>query len=208
MKPIQLREGTYEHQTIKEIVPTYGWMDPKDKICLDIGGCFGATTRLLCEKGAKHVVIVEPEPTNFEQIKINTEGLPVTPIHAAVVPASFEHPFVTLWKTNGYNTGANSLHVKGSKRTPIEVPVVHFETLLDLYEPEVLKIDCEGAEYDFLTFELPDFVRQITIEIHLGKKAWREQAAPALAALFNDWEVVKQPVLDKGYWHTIGAWKR
>ena len=69
-------------------------------------------------------------------------------------------------------------------------------------------MDCEGSEYDLLVKPLPDFVKKITIEIHLSRKEWKEEKAKKIIKLFDAWQVHKQPIIGERNWNTIGAWYR
>lgn len=199
-----LREGTYDAEIVKEIRPSYGWLDVKGKTVLDIGACFGAATVYFVEQGAARVIAVEPVPDNVAQLRKNTKGMPVDVLSAAVGPEAGK---AELFLSQGINTGSHSQHVTRG-RTSISVPMRRFRTLLSTYRPSVLKIDCEGAEYDFLTEPLPSYVKQVAMEIHLNKKHWRYEEFPKLLALFEEWEIVKQPRLTVNNWHTLGGWKR
>ena len=68
-------------------------------------------------------------------------------------------------------------------------------------------MDCEGAEFDLLSKRLPSFVKQIALEIHLGKKEWREKAH-SIVRTFADWECVVQPKLGGKHWFTLAGWRR
>ena len=69
-------------------------------------------------------------------------------------------------------------------------------------------MDCEGSEYDLIKEPLPDFVKKITMEIHLTKKYWRQGMAQKLIAFFNNWKTFKEPKIGEKNWTTIGAWYR
>lgn len=198
-----LRDGTYDAEIAKEIKSAYGWMNVKDQVVLDIGACFGAAAVAFVELGARHVICVEPEPDNLKQLKRNTQGMPVTIVPGAVTASE---KTAELYLNAGINTGGHSLHVKRG-RSSLSVSGLPFRTLLKTHKPSRLKVDCEGAEYDFVTEPLPRYVKQVAMEIHLNKKIWRERAE-ALVGLFADWEVIKAPNIGPRNWHTIGGWSR
>lgn len=203
---LELREGTYDAEIVKEIKSAYGWLDVKDKLVLDIGACFGAATVLFLENGARHVVAVEPHPDNVRMLKRNTRRFKdqVTVLSGAVAP---KDGMAKLFVNAGINTGGHSLHVSRG-REAINVHTFDFYKLLAGFRPAVLKVDCEGAEYDFLTKPLPSYVKQISMEIHLNRKEWRQEKAPKLISLFSAWRVVKEPRITESNWHTIGGFKR
>lgn len=201
---IHLREGSYDAEILKEIKPAYGWMDVRNRVVMDIGACFGAATVHFIEQGAKHVVAVEPDKDNFKQLQKNTKGMPVTLIHGAVAPMD---GMAELFLNAGINTGGHSLHVTRG-RASVMVPAFGFAGLLKQFKPHSLKIDCEGAEYDFLTSPLPAHVKQVAMEIHLNKRHWRKDSYRKLIPLFDDWDVVKEPKVTDNNWHTLGGWRR
>lgn len=201
---MKTREGTYDSHILKEISRTYGWMDVKNKVVMDIGACFGAAAIFFADKGAKDVIAYEPEPENYALLCENVIGKRVITQNLAVSDKDGKLSFYVNEK--GVNKGSHTMRpTRGRKE--IKVDVVPFLTILDFYKPDVLKIDCEGAEYTFLIDPLPDFVKEVTIEIHRTNKEYIEKAHK-LVKLFADWECVRQPKLDGGHWQTIGAWRR
>ena len=201
---MKTREGTYDSYIVKEIVRTYGWMDVKDKVVMDIGACFGAASVYFAQKGAKQVFSYEPEPENYELLVHNVFDYKVTPHNLAVSDSEGDISFYV--NEGGINKGSHTMRpTRGRKE--IKVPTISFDFVLKTHKPEVLKIDCEGAEYTFLTKPLPDFVKQVTLEIHRTNKEYIENAQE-LVKLFDGWECVKEPKLDGGHWQTIGAWRR
>lgn len=204
---MHIRENTYDAQIIKEIAPTYGWMNVKNKVVLDIGGCFGASAVFFAEQGAAKVISIEPEPANFKLLSKNIKGLNVLPVNAACVEDKNLNE-IKLYLNSGINKGIHSTVVKRGRGDGITVKTVQFSELLKQYKPSVIKLDVEGAEYFILTKPLPKCVKEVTVEIHFGKKINREVYAPQLISLFKDWVCVKSPKLEGNNWTTIGAWKR
>lgn len=199
---VYVREGTYDDAVVKEL-RTYSHMDVKDKVFLDIGANIGAVSRWALDQGASKVISVEPEPNNLELLRVNARGAKIIP---AAVVSKPKGKIPLYLSTTGKNPGNTStMPFKG--RTIVQVKAVGFMDLLETYRPEVLKIDCEGAEYEFL-MALPSFVKQVTMEIHLNKPDWRKEQAPRIVKLFNRWKVVKEPIIGEQNWHTTGAWRR
>ena len=184
----------------------YGWMNMKDKVVMDIGLNIGAFTRLALDRGAKKVVAFEPEVENFELAKLNCPDENAELLNTAII--SGEEQEISLYTTkNRVNCGNFSTQFFRG-RDEVKVVARNFKKELHRIMPEILKIDCEGAEYDFLTEPLPEFVQEVTIEIHLSKREWRNTKAFQLVALFNDWEFVKSPKIGEKNWHTIGGFRR
>ena len=206
---LETRPGTYDDYVMTEIERTYGWMDVKDKVCVDVGACFGATTAMFADKGAKLIVSIEPDEDNFRMLTKNTAGMPVHAIRAAAVQRSYEGESATFYLNQRKNRGAHSLFVSRG-RPSVTVPIVRLQEVLEKFQPEVLKVDCEGSEYPLLLETLPPCVKQLTAELHFGKRAWRNELAPAVLEKLKDdgWLTKRSPILTGGYWFTWGGWQR
>ena len=200
------RDGSYDKEIIKEIKPTYGWMPVKDKVVLDIGGCFGAYSALALKEGAKEVYVYEPLQTNFEVLKMNVADYPNCFAYQKALVADDTEKVDFFVNKKRFNLGNSSQYIQRG-RMKLSVDAINFRKELDRIRPEVIKVDCEGAEYSLLTEPLPDYVKYLTMEIHLGKNEWRKKAID-LVKLFDDWECIKQPKLTGKNWNTIGKWRR
>ena len=212
-----LRKGSTDHKTLAEIKREYTWMPVENKRVLDIGGCFGGYSCYAIIHGAKEVLCFEPEPQNYETIEINIAraqnqnmACKVRTINKALTWDKKEDISFYL-STSGKSFGNFSTsNYRGRKE--IFVKTTTFKEVLDAFKPEVIKMDCEGQEFDLLREPLPDFVKYFTLEIHFNspsnvKPSWYERA-PDLIKIFKDWTIVKQPKITSTSWHTIGAWKR
>ena len=200
------RDGTYDASIVKSVRSEYGWMSVRGKTVLDIGGNIGAYARLAAELGAKKVISVEPEESNFSCLLANTRDLPcIAPIRGIVGPKKgVGSVYISESGKNPGNTSSVPMRGRTHKGG---ISVVAFDDLLREHAPAVIKIDCEGAEYEFLTKPLPAYVQEVTIELHLSRASWRT-AAENIKSLFAGWEVVTLPRLEGASWHTIGAWRR
>jgi len=208
---LMLREGSSDHKTLVEINREYTWMPVKDKKVLDIGGCFGGYSKFALENGAKEVLCIEPEPRNYETICVNLEKFSNVKVlnSACVYDGRNEIPLYTT--TSGKSFG-NFSTSKYRGRDEIRVKTVKFNDVLKQFKPEVIKMDCEGQEFDLLREPFPEYVKYFTMEIHFTspstvKPSWFERSQQ-LIKMFEDWQVVKKPNISKTLWHTIGAWKR
>ena len=212
---IWTREGTYDARIIKEINSTYSWMDVNGKVVMDVGACFGAFSVWASRQKASSIIAYEPAIQNYEVLLKNSlesgpvwqeGGTNIEPINKALIDG-FAVSIDFYLPKNRNNMGSSSGFIKGG-RDKITVDAVNFLQELHKYKPSVLKIDCEGGEYDILRIPLPNFVKQVTVEIHLSKKEWREHKSTKLIKLFEGWKVHKEPVIWEKNWHTIGAWYR
>lgn len=206
---IWCRAGTYDEFVVREIIPTYGWMPVACRRVMDIGGNIGAFAAWAASAGAEHVVTVEPELSNYRTLLENTRQHERIEALRAMVGSETMLGAGEIWLSpTGKNPGnTSSVHMRG-RTGQTGIDILGFMDIMEEYEPEVLKIDVEGAEYDFLTSPLPDHVRYLTMEIHLSRPVWRQEKGPAVAALFSSWECVRAPKFEGGHWNTIGAWKR
>jgi FkbM family methyltransferase len=151
----------------------------KEDVVFDIGGNIGAFAAWAAPKCAK-VITFEPDADNFEVLTQNTMLLPnVTAYNAALV--GHNNPTVEFFTNDtGRNKGLHSLVVTGG-RTRHVVNARNFQDMLNIYRPTVIKCDIEGGEYDLLLDKpLPEYVRELAIEIHLQKIIWRRDQGPRL----------------------------
>ena len=207
-KNIEIRENTYDKAIVREILRTYSWMVPKDCTVLDVGGCFGGYSFLSHEQGAKKIYCFEPEIENYNMCLINTKNHDNTKCFNEALVSGQEKE-INFYVSNGKNKG-NYSTTQFRGRKLIKVKARNFEEVLDELKPDVIKMDCEGSEYDLLSKQLPEYVKKITIEIHLNKKEWIHKAKN-LIQLFDTWQIYRQPKFDEKHnWgmSTIGAWYR
>ena len=203
---IKTREGTYDEAIVKEVGKVYSHLDVANKTVLDIGGNIGASCVLFASKGASRVVTVEPDAENFSLLEANTTGLNVEAFHAAVVGTDDETVSLYL-NDEGTNKAIHSTQPHRG-RSVVKVPAINFLALLEEVKPEVIKIDCEGAEYEFLKQPLPEYVKQVVIELHLTKREWREVEANKIVKLFEGWICDREPKIEGKNWTTIASYRR
>lgn len=205
-KGFYIRENTYDKEIVNEILRTYSWMVPENEKVLDVGGCFGGYSVLAYTQKAKKIYCFEPDQDNFEMVKKNCENKNNIKIFNCALVSNNEKE-IKFYKTKGINKGNYSTtHFRG--RIETKVKCQNFQKILNELNPTIIKMDCEGAEYDLLKEPLPSYVKKITVEIHLTKKEWRNNMANKLISLFQDWKTFKNPKVGEKNWHTIGAWFR
>jgi|TARA_R110000824_G_scaffold135413_1_gene298707 FkbM family methyltransferase len=209
---LKVREGTTDKDILKEIKPTYGWLledlNPSEERVLDVGGNIGAYCKYAWNQGARKIWSFEPEPSNFELLTENTRDTDIQNFNEALVSNPSEQTIDFFVPKNRKNMGGCSLEIKGGRDT-IQVKTRKFSDVLEEVKPTIIKMDCEGAEYDLLlNTPLPESVKRICIELHLGKKEWRYVRGPQVINLFKDWEEVRKPVITDKNWHTILKYRR
>ena len=198
-----VRRGTSEPGMVAESKRSYGWMDFKDRRVLDIGANIGSFSRMAVDLGAT-VEAYEPEIENYDILCVNSPLS--TNIRAALVSGTMND--VTLYKTTSGKNPGNYSTVSFRGRTTVTVPAVCISDVYTMFSPQVIKMDCEGSEYDLLQVPLPVSCDEITVEIHLNKKEWKEGLGQIVVDLFDSWDCVKEPKIQPSLWHTIGAWRR
>ena len=161
----------------------YSKLNFKDKTVMDVGAHIGCFTDLALKNGAKHVYAYEPTPESFALMVMNVNNDKTSLYNSALTGHDDIETDFYLSKT--YPTCHTHIPVKN--REVMTVQAENFWQKLNIHKPQVLKVDIEGGEYNFMfQKEIPDYVEQVAIELHLGKKGYRELGL-ALARKFNDW---------------------
>lgn len=150
----------------------------KEDLVLDVGGNVGGFYRAWSSI-SHNWEMVEPSTYNCEQIRKNT---PITPIQRAVYHTSNETLKLQKYWGDGDNDTLsgnfgttqylNQTNNHGWKGEYEEVSTISFEDVVKGREVGLLKIDCEGAEYDFLMNKELSTIQYIVGEFHnfLGKE--------------------------------------
>ena len=90
---------------------------------------------------------------------------------------------------------------KHLRNEPIMVKTIEFKELLELYRPEVIKMDIEGSEFDIINEPLPDYVQEFHCEFHIFfrddriLKFWKKFCYEWFPS--NEWKVILPPVWPK-----------
>lgn len=148
----------------------------KKPVVIDIGANAGFFTLFALSELSASVVSYEPIPVNFRQLKRNIElnhGFPATCFQKAVAGQS---GMVSLSYDvhDGFTTTATMC--EGTERTAASVKA-ESGSLSDVFQEnnldkcDLLKMDCEGAEFDILyncPSEILRRIRHMAMEIHGG----------------------------------------
>jgi SAM-dependent methyltransferase len=133
----------------------YGFLDVKDKVVIDIGAGIGDSSIYLASRGAKQVVAVEPNRHMYELAKKNIDL------------NGFHDSIELIWA-----------EITASHKACCEHTYPPLITLNDLVQrlaidPDILKVDCEGCEYDVILSSCPEILAKfshVQIEYHYGYK--------------------------------------
>jgi FkbM family methyltransferase len=128
---------------------------------VDIGAHIGSFSWLAVNRGAAHVIAMEPHPYNYSALLKNIEGLQgrVQPMQMAAWRSDRDIEWLSMinpWEHDhaaggGFNTGGVSVMCRDLGAGIIRVLGVPLNVILRDYESvDVLKIDCEASEFPIL----------------------------------------------------------
>ncbi len=143
-------EGNFENRTV-----------------IDIGANIADTPLFLAQEGAT-VFAFEPVPETYEMGKENIELNPdlKNNIHMYNNAISGENEFIKIYtETNEDSAGANSF-IKTEKW--IEIEAFTIKQIIEKFniKPDILKMDCEGAEYSIIKKSDLSCFKKIMLEYH------------------------------------------
>jgi FkbM family methyltransferase len=148
----------------------YKWLNVKGKEVVDVGANIGDTAIYFVVNGAKYVYAFEPYPFSYKialkNIKLNKLEKKVTLLNEAIGKEN-----KTIYINGNYkNIGSDDLKEfkkgKKIKVTTLEEVVKRFKL-----KDAILKMDCEGCEYDTILNTPNEVLRnfeQIMLEYHYG----------------------------------------
>ena len=170
----QVRAGTDDSRVLFEIYvqKCYGAAVVKPgATVVDIGANIGCFSILAAQK-ASRVIACEPHPDNLEILRKNAAINRTTNVE--IIPcaiSSLTGKSALFLPEDDTLVGRYSLHHEGGRRS-IEVPCVTLEDLFrqaHLTTIDLMKIDCEGSEYEIL-YGIPgrtlSQIQQIIMECH------------------------------------------
>ena len=172
----------------------YGIIDVKDRIVVDVGAFVGDSAIYFVMKGARKVYAIEPHPGAYqemlENIKLNNMEDKIIPINAALGDKSGKIRIPNIDTQNTvityYGSGNNG---------EIEVPMITLSQLIKDYsiEPDVLKMDCEGCEFDIILndYEHVRLFKELIFEYHEEND---RRLTDLLNKLSNDYKCNEGPV--------------
>lgn len=164
-----VREDTWDDNVIKFEVEQNCYENNTYKTVIDIGAHIGGTAILSASKGAT-VYAYEPSKENFEllQKNIKLNDLNIKAFNCGVGKAGKRKLYLD---DNNYGQFTLTKGNKGSNGKYEMVDIISIqEVFKDIDHCDFLKIDCEGAEVEFV-FDLSlDKIDKIAIEFHNNEK--------------------------------------
>jgi len=130
---------------------SYRFLNVQNKSVLDIGAFVGDSAIYFILKGAKKVYAIEPHHDAYnemlENIKLNNMENKIIPINMGI---NYEKDYITI-DVKDITHVAFSIF-KSNNNTGIKVPAGKLSDIIDKYniDAQVLKMDCEGCEYDII----------------------------------------------------------
>jgi FkbM family methyltransferase len=174
---ITMRQNIWDGRIIREIFFDNPYVRhftlPSDPVIVDIGGYIGDFSLYAVKYlNAKQVVVYEPTAENFtileQNIANNGYAGRIAAINKAV--SSSHEVALNIQKQEGEEVHVSAYMYQGAERRSL--PSVTLEELMvthNLSSVDLLKVDCEGGEYDIFP-SVPDSVlkkiRNIAFEYH------------------------------------------
>ena len=189
-------------------------LTPQDLV-LDIGSNVGVFSVEAALRGSTvkafepchdHVVIAR------QHAVLNKVAQMVHTYEAAIVGRRARNtvPHVKLYLCNGKNNGSHTI-------LPTKGRLAKFVPCLPAHKAfrfrfTAAKIDCEGAEYEFLDELLRKCkrLRLLVVELHLKTKLCYEKGVAFANAMdtLPGWKTLSAPNLKPSNWATVGCWER
>jgi FkbM family methyltransferase len=178
-------------------VPQYKLDINENDVLLDIGANVG-TVSLFASLRCKSVIAVEAAYDNFRLLVRNIELNKIANIIPLNNAVTYHNQFVKLFMDRN-RSGCHTLRPTRG-RTAEQVKAININDLLETYQPNKIKMDCEYGEYEIIPNVKPenwDMIDAISIEFHCAQPRVRE---PYLQCL---------DILKQHFKHTdCGKWTR
>lgn len=190
------RHGTLDFNEVSEVRAYDKLLEFDGKQAVDVGGHVGCFALLAKLRGGEVVAAVEPNDESAIIYEMNTG---VTPIRAAMMTDAAD--MVPFRKVIKGTPARSSAVLKLFGATTVMVPSVHPRMVYGQARPDIIKADCEGAEYDILiNAEMPSSVTQVVVEFTRGRPVLfgdrlvqASELYSAVDDVFDSWECVKHP---------------
>lgn len=178
---VQVRPGTGQRRAFYENLLRQDYFRPNPVLraggtVVDVGaniGCFAIVAASRTGPDGR-VIAIEPDPDIFAQLEYNVQLNGLANVTALCCAVGGSNQEVTLVSSE------NSLHsstfrivdshaVNGREISVQSRRLVDILDEMDIAEVDLLKLDCEGAEYeilDSLSVECAERIKQIVMEVH------------------------------------------
>jgi len=160
------------------VLEDYSWLPVEGRVVVDVGSGVGDSSIYFALKGAKHVYGFEPFPSTFQNglknVGSNGYSDVVTLFNKGVGTGSSVKLDPNFKPTNSSNI-TNHLSKNG-----VTVDLITLKEILNIINSDnaILKMDCEGCEYDSILMEDCSTIRKfshIQMEYHKGYKNIKEK---------------------------------
>ena len=158
----------------------YSWLDVKNNIVVDIGANVGDTAIYFSLKGAKHIYSFEPYPYSYKIALKNIQLNNLKNIVSILNEGCGKEQNILIDEKYESNVATNIKNFKSGKTIKLQ----SLDTIVNRFQIKdaILKLDCEGSEYDAILnaseFSLRRF-KQMIIEYHYGYKNLLEKLKSA-----------------------------
>lgn len=147
----------------------YSKLPVENKILIDVGGNVGDSSLLYSSMGATKVIMLEPQPKFFEFAIENINSNEYSNIESINAGLSNISGY---FKINYENSG-KTFEFEEDTANGVEIPKITLEEIVSELSDSnlVLKLDCEGCEYDVILGSSDDTIKKfdhILLEFHNG----------------------------------------
>ncbi len=161
------REEAFDKAMIRDSLKNYkGLQKLKESVVLDLGANCGGFTKMALDAGAKKVIALEPCPDNFQVLQLNAPN--ADNFNAAVteeLSGVIKFYYSDSKRSSSSSSTAERRNYSGLS---IDVKSLNINDLLDIYSPNIIKMDIESKEYDILDSmrSVPLYVEEFALEVH------------------------------------------
>lgn len=144
-------------------------IDYKGLVCLDLGANIGTFTQIALDSGASKVCTVECDVRNFEKLRETFKNDDyVDLVYAAV--SGLPDKTLKIFKSSSQNAHCSTSIENKMKFSEYDyVENIHLKKLLKKYNPDIIKMDIESAEYTLIDTLIDYQPKYLFIELHAGK---------------------------------------